>query len=62
LDAAYTVKLGDSTIKLSYGASGLGDECDHDLDDGRPWEWISTADPDDNADHDLYKLTITIPF
>ncbi|MBC7081918.1 MAG: hypothetical protein H5T95_00295 [Firmicutes bacterium] len=60
LDAAYTVKLGDSTIKLSYGASGLSDPCDNDFDDGRPWAWLCTASIEPNPD--FYKLTITIPF
>ena len=59
-DAAYTVKLGDSTIQLSYGASALGDPCDNDFDDGKPWAWLCTADVAPNPD--FYKLTITVPF
>ena len=59
-NAAYTVKLGDSTIKLSYGASGLSDPCDSDFDDGKPWAWLCTASIEPNPD--FYKLTVTIPF
>ncbi|MEW6228516.1 MAG: hypothetical protein AB1700_10620, partial [Bacillota bacterium] len=60
LDAAYTVKLGNSTIVLSYGKSGLRDACTSTFDTGKPWAWLCTAS--NASDLDLYKLTVTIPF
>lgn len=60
LDAAYTVKLGNSTIVLSYGKSGLGSAGTSTFDSGKPWAWLCTAS--NASDPDLYKLTVTIPF
>lgn len=61
VDAAYTVKLGTSTMVLSYGKTGLSSTaCAKGFDDGRPWAWLCNAS--NASDPDLYKLTVTVPF
>ncbi len=58
---SYTVKLGGSTVVLSYGSSGLRwYSCFDDFDDGKPWAWLCNASVTANPDY--YKLTVTIPF
>lgn len=60
-DVAYTVKLGDSTIVLSYGKGALLPwSCTDAFDEDRPWSWLCNASV--TPDTDLYKLKITIPF
>ncbi|MDI6638404.1 MAG: hypothetical protein QME82_05800 [Bacillota bacterium] len=60
-DVAYTVKLGDSTIVLSYGKGALASEaCTDAFDEDRPWSWLCNATV--SPDTDYYKLKITIPF
>ncbi|MDI7246635.1 MAG: hypothetical protein QME92_04075 [Bacillota bacterium] len=61
LDIAYTVKLGDSTIVLSYGKGALqSSSCTDAFDEDRPWSWLCNAAV--SPDTDYYKLKITIPF
>ncbi len=60
-DADYTVKIGESTLEVGYGKSGLAEKaCTADDDKGKPWAWLcnSVADPQPN----LFTLKITVPF
>ena len=60
-DADYTVKIGESTLEVGYGKSGLAEKaCTADDDEGKPWAWLcnAVADPQPN----LFTLKITVPF
>lgn len=60
-DADYTVKIGNSTLKVGYGKSGLAaDPCEDDDDDGKPWAWLCEAVADPKPY--LFTLKITVPF
>jgi len=58
---SYKVALGDSTVTLSYGKSGLSwYSCFDDFDDEKPWAWLCNASVNPNPDY--FKLSVSIPF
>lgn len=59
--AAYAVKLGVSTVTVSYGENRLDDPCDGDYDADKPWAWLCTIGGAATRDN-YYKLKISIPF
>ncbi len=62
VDADYTVKIGESTLEVGYGKSGLAsDPCDDDDDDGKPWAWLCNASTEETEPY-LFTLKITVPF
>ncbi len=62
VDADYTVKLGESTLEVGYGKSGLASKaCKADDDKGKPWAWLCEASTADAKPY-LLTLKITVPF
>ncbi len=62
VDADYTVKIGESTLEIGYGKTGLAeDPCDADDDDGKPWAWLCDASTEETKPY-LFTLKITVPF
>lgn len=59
--AAYKVKLGESTVTVSYGETRLGDPCTSDYDKDKPWAWLCTIS-DEPTREGFYKLSVSIPF
>jgi len=68
VEANVTGKVGDSTIKLAYGVSGLGATCDdNDCDGdtefhvGKPWAWLYHY-PAGYMNWQLLSLSVKVPF
>lgn len=62
LDADYTVKIGESTLEVGYGKSGLASKACKAADDkGKPWAWLCGASTADAKPY-LLTLKITVPF
>ncbi|HHX26830.1 MAG TPA: hypothetical protein GX721_09205 [Firmicutes bacterium] len=62
VDADYTVKIGESTLEVGYGKSGLASKaCKADDDKGKPWAWLCEASTADAKPY-LLTLKITVPF
>ncbi|NPV79565.1 MAG: hypothetical protein HPY52_04710 [Firmicutes bacterium] len=59
--AAYKVKLGASTMTVSYGETRLGDPCTGDYDKDKPWAWLCTISGEGTR-YGFYKLSVSIPF
>jgi hypothetical protein len=60
-DADYTVNIGESTLEVGYGKSGLAEKaCTADDDKGKPWAWLCNAVADPKPY--LFTLKITVPF
>ncbi|MGB4380292.1 MAG: hypothetical protein WBJ72_02325 [Bacillota bacterium] len=60
LDAQYRVGIGDATLEIAYGKTGLRDECEDSGHTGKPWAWLCSAEIDPKPKR--FALTITIPF
>ncbi len=60
LEALYTVAIGDATLEVGYGKTGLRDECTDTGHTGKPWAWLCSAEIQPKPK--LFTLTITIPF
>lgn len=60
LEALYTVMIGDATLEVGYGKTGLRDECTDTGHTGRPWAWLCSAKIQSRPK--LFTLMITIPF
>ncbi|MGB4159340.1 MAG: hypothetical protein WBK36_05260 [Bacillota bacterium] len=61
VDADYTVKIGESTLEIGYGKSGLASKACADADDkGKPWAWLCNS----KAVQEPYLVTfkVTVPF
>ena len=61
VDADYTVKIGESTLEIGYGKSGLASKACADADDkGKPWAWLCNSE----AVQEPYLVTfkVTVPF